>query len=66
MIPSKWSIWVIEIQMEEVITPIGIKGYFGIIYNVHVNMGVETFLTRLVTVNNLDAIFMIDESLGAT
>ncbi|MCW4081383.1 hypothetical protein ONT07_04105 [Prevotella copri] len=52
--------------MEEVITPIGIKGYFGIIYNVHVNMGVETFLTRLVTVNNLDAIFMIDESLGAT
>ena len=52
--------------MEEVITPIGIKGYFGIIYNVHVNMSVEAFLTRLVTVNNLDAIFMIDEGLGAT
>ena len=54
------------IQMEEVIAPIGIKGYFGIIYNVHVNMSVEAFLTRLVTVNNLNAIFMIDEGLGAT
>ena len=37
-----------------------------IIYNVHVNMSVEAFLTRLVTVKNLNAIFMIDESLGAT
>ena len=51
--------------MEEVIAPIGIKGYFGVIYNVYVNMSVETFLTRLVTVNDLDAIFMIDEGLGA-
>ena len=53
------------IQMEEVIAPIGIKGYFGVNYNVYVNMSVETFLTRLVMVNDLDAIFMIDKGLGA-
>ena len=53
------------IQMEEVIAPIGIKGYFGVIYNVYVNMSAETFLTRLVMVNDLDAIFMIDKGLGA-
>ena len=54
-----------RIQMEEVIAPIGIKSHFGIIYDVDVNMSVEAFLTRLVTINDLDAIFMIDEGLGA-
>ena len=52
--------------MEEVIAPSGIKSHFVIIYDVDVNMSVEAFLTRLVTINDLDAIFMIDESLGAS
>ena len=52
--------------MEEVIAPIGIKSHFGIIYDVDVNMSVEAFLTWLVTVNDLDTVFMIDEGLGAT
>ena len=48
------------------ITPIGIRGYLGIIYDEHVNMGVEAFLTWLVTVNDLDTIFIKEEGLEAT